>query len=501
MDDFDVSLEINEQKVFLDLLNADRHDSSRTGNPAAEWRLRCKRQYAIDDRLEKLGKLALLSGSSLLVALKGDSVEKLERSSNWRTTLKNSTMFSELHANAQAQIQGTPNYKKLEDALQTFGQMLCLACQNLDEMELVKGFNQFKIQCVNYAVASDYRYDEVVNHIKQLGKLCQAYLLGVKYKVEGNFIPRDADGYLLPFTGQLRFIAQFERIGRRNVPLTMRSAFMLAQIGQTPRSLPYPSKDEVIASVKKSFDIMRTRVRVPPEALAKYRKGLAAVKATVPKPDRQTHVSLLGSGSFERPRSSGGRSAVLVSEARSFCDHVVDDTYEKLVGKMDQFSTVILDPTSWAYYKLKHSDNEKFPIGNLLYVPASEVDQVVADFNQGRVVPRYLGHILNLTASLLVQELGEYEPRPEFHNGIMYFTSSEVKFRRTETPLVKADVSVEAGLKSRLTTAQMAAFAHLSQLPSNYMRNWLSKDPFHRVGFEESDKLWEVLKTYRKKAS
>jgi len=124
---------------------------------------------------------------------------------------------------------------------------------------------------------------------------------------------------------------------------------------------------------------------------------------------------------------------------------------------------------------------------------------ILKDIDKERKVPKYLGNILNLTASMLIREYGDYSPKPQFLHGIMFFDADNVKFKLKRIPSVRADVSTEAGMKARLITAASAAFAHLSQLPANHMRDWLSQDPFHRVGFEESDKLWEVLKTYRKK--
>ena len=493
---------LDESRIFLDLLGPNPTPTS--GNKAAEWRLRVTRQRTIDDRLSSIGKLALLGGGSLLVTLQGNHVEKLQRTSNWRETLHGSPMWKQLNVVKRGQLTGAKyeNYTRIESSIQSLAQMMCLAVKNVNDSELVKGFNEFKVACVKHAFASDRTTDEVIEHIKTLGKIAQACLLGTKIEpLTGcRFCPMDEQGSLLPFKGEFQLISEIYNSGRRTGTLSYRQAFMLAQVGQLPRSLPYPSTDQVKASLKETFRIIQTQIVSNPEALTSYRKGLQAVKTSIPRPKTdKSHVSLLGSGARENSRSQGGRAGYLVRCTRHYGNKILDESYRPLVGKRDQFAKVILKPETWAYLESIGFGNIMLPIANAMYLELHEAPQVLKDYREGRLVPKHLGDLINLTASMLIRELGEYSELPSFHNGIMYFNSASVKFICAEIPTVRADVSIESGLKARLTTSGMAAFAHLSQLPANFMRSWLSKDPFHRVGFEESDKLWEVLKTYRKR--
>jgi hypothetical protein len=498
MSDSGENPDLENSKFFLDQLGPPQPRTG--GNPAAEWRLRVKRQNAIDDRLRKLGSLALLSGSSLLVTATNGVVQSLERHSNWRTTLKESPIWTELSQIQQGQLTGAKrdNYLRLETALQSFGQLICLAVSDLEERELIVAFSRFKVECVMHAFASDRTLDEVLTHIKNLGKICQACLLGTKIEpIEGNFCPIVGTN-LLPFLGKTMIVNEFYQNGRRNRSLSYKESFLLAQIGQLPRALPYPSKDQVIKSLKETFDIIQTPRTAPSWALKEYKMGLNIVKDTIPKLEsKRTHVSLLASGARENPRSEGGRARYLVRTTRNYGDRPYTPDDEFLVNKLDQFGNKLIHYDTWTYLKDLDQFKTVLPIANIMFVRLDEIPHIIHDYKIGRTVPKHLGHLLNLSASMLIREIGDYIPAPAEYKGIMYFEST-TKFHCTDCPIVRADISSESGMKTRLITAAQAAFSHLSQLPANYMRSYLSQDPFHRVGFQESDKLWEVLKTYQK---
>lgn len=117
--------------------------------------------------------------------------------------------------------------------------------------------------------------------------------------------------------------------------------------------------------------------------------------------------------------------------------------------------------------------------------------------NSRQRVPTKLADLLTLTSSKLILEVGSYNNEPEIIHGVLTFKTKDNVFLPNKTIPVKAGISIEAGLKSRITTSGWAAFAHLSQLPANYMREILSRDPFVRIGFQEQEKFWEVLKIYK----
>lgn len=103
---------------------------------------------------------------------------------------------------------------------------------------------------------------------------------------------------------------------------------------------------------------------------------------------------------------------------------------------------------------------------------------------------------------MAIREVGHYSEQPTMTLGIMSFGTRNIKFRlNVESLPVRAGLSVEKGLKTRLTTSAMTAFSHLSQLPANYMRETLSQDPFLKTGLDEPDKLWQVLKAYKSRSA
>jgi hypothetical protein len=210
---------------------------------------------------------------------------------------------------------------------------------------------------------------------------------------------------------------------------------------------------------------------------------------------------MTGTGTYEQSRSEGGRARFLVARARAFADLPISEETDELVGKFDQFGCFIIHPITLQIARDYTKDlDKKPPLGLLMFSHGYEIEDILKEYyDKGRTVPKHLGQILNLVASSCVRAYGEYSEVPHEIQGVMCFKSERVTFQLSRTLRVRADVVIEAGLKCRLVTAAHAGFAHLSQLPASYMRAYLSQDPFHRVGFEEADKLWEVLKRYRKR--
>jgi hypothetical protein len=479
---------------------------SRGGNKAAEWRLRVKKQRAVNSRLKELGELALLSGSSLLTLAFNGSVKDLERYTNWRTTLEESPVWGFLNPVQQGQLKGAKhaNYTRIEASIRSLGQMICLSIKDLNDPIIVNAFSDFKLLCIKHAFKSDQTCDEVITYIKWLGKVCQALFLRSQLpEAPSGFTSRIGEIFL-PFDGELAFISRNLCSGSiRKQPMDFKQAQKLAQIGNVPRSLPYPSQDQVKSDVKRTLETVQQSTTTPAKSISDYRLGLNIIKSRLPEKKVKTHVSLVGSGCYETSRSEGGRARFLIMNAKTFTNLPYTEG-ERLIGKIDQFGLTLVHPATWALLQSRLSAYEQTPtLGTILYVPVQELEQVLEnDLVKGRKVPKYLGHILNMTASSLIRELGSYNVEPQEINKLIYFEpGTKVRFILELTPKVKADVSIEAGLKSRLITSAMAAYAHLGQLPANYMRSFLSQDPFHRVGFQEADKLWEVLKQYRKESA
>jgi DNA-binding transcriptional regulator/RsmH inhibitor MraZ len=381
--------------------------------------------------------------------------------------------------------------------------MICLSVHDLSDRDLLEAFWKFKLKIIEFAFSSPTSVDETTECLKALGKACQALFLRVKPPE----IPlRDIiseNGRLLPFEGPLSFINDLLPIrGYDRRKLSYNEARILAQIGNSPRGLSYPSTNQVRKSIEETIEIVTTKETPKPGAINLYKKGLEAVRTSIGKrKSNRTHVSLVASGSSEASRNQGGRARVLVISARRTTDLEVPDECN-LVGMFDQFGEEIISKTTWELFKLKMKKNiylRNPTLGDLLFVKPGELEENLnRSLNENFTVPKELAKILNLTASKLIRSNGSYDPPcVEIFNTIA-FSSNKTRYR-LEVPLqVKADVSIESGLKARLITAPQAAFAHLSQLPANLLREYYSQDPFHRVGFEESDKLWEVLKAYSK---
>jgi hypothetical protein len=381
--------------------------------------------------------------------------------------------------------------------------MMCLAVRDLSNVETLQAFYQLKLWAITHAFPSDRTLDRVIEYFKWLGKMAQALFLGVK-PPESQIQPvLSANGSLLPFVGPFQFISDFYIEGRRRRTMSSAEARALAQIGNLPRALPYPSRDQVTDTIAKSVAAFQQQNKTTKQARKNYAKGLTAQYTALGRPKAQkTHVSMVNSASLEYSRTDGGRSKLLVKLTRSYTDKIVDlDELEHIIDKVDQFGDVILSRTTFEMAKvlLRTQVYLRTPtIGDILYLTVQDIPGVWSENLNQRAVPKQLGPILNLTASMLIREIGDYSPRPEFHCGIMVFPEGSLPiFALTGKIRVRAGVSIEAGLKARLTTAASVAFAHLSQLPSNALRKVLAKDPFMKVGFEESEKLWEVLKAYR----
>jgi hypothetical protein len=504
----DRSVEREERAIFLRLL----HENS--GSKPAEWRLRVKRQQNIVSELTKLGPLAVLSAGSMLITWSGQ-INMLERKTHWRETLEESPMMKHMSLIQRAQLIGakSQNWDRFEKAFQNLGRCLCLAVKDLSEYDILVGMNQLKIDLVQVAFSSDRATDNVIEYIKWLGKSCQHVFLRSTCPLSSRPTIKNEEGDILPFTGTLKYISDEIQSGkRRTTNLSYERARQLSQLGNVPRGLPYPSPPMVKKSVAQTVNVITSTFTPTKVSLEKFKTGLDTIvedngTELLPK----SHVSLAASGKYDNPRSQNGGSALLVVMTRKYTDSVLTlDIIESLAGKFDQFGEEMLSHSTAAMAKIflgleKPSEPKAFTvtatIGDILYVPVEELlDLWEITLRPGKKsVPVHLAKLLNLTASMMLLEAGYYNQPMKILHGVMTFESRNNEFYLHEkyTFPVKADVSIEAGLKTRLTTGGLTAFAHLSQLPANYMREYLSKDPFHRTGFQEPDKLWTVLKAYK----
>ena len=493
----------------------DLYDSpfySKGGNPAAEWRLRVKRQQAVDSELDKLGPLALLCAGGLLVAARKGSVIKVRRSPRWKETMFDSPLYNQLDRRAKLGLLKIEfaEYTRLELGIQSFGQMICLSVSNLKDTKLIEAFNQLKLWCVTMAVSKlgknncIQQVDEVLNYLKWLAKACQSVFLKSEIPEEPANRPERINGQVCPLVGELKFASDLINSGhRRKSPLSQKQARCLSQIANTTRALPYPSPFQAEAAINRTVETFTSSMTPAKESLKSYRLGLTIQENRLGKPPgTRTHMSLVNKGTVENPRSNGGRSAFLVAHTRLATNAPLIVEHKNLVNKFDQYGNTIIDPTTWHLGQLliSNRDYKRHPtLGDILFTAPEDLEeQWEISLNGEQTVPKRLAELLNVTAAKLILEIGDYDFPYSIDYGILNFTVPTVRFSLRDPLRVKADLSIEAGMKTRLITSGLSAFVHLSQAPSNFMRGYLSSDPFCRVGFEEAEKLWEVLKQYHR---
>jgi len=493
----------------------DLYDSpfySKGGNPAAEWRLRVKRQRAVDAELTKLGPLALLAAGGLLTSSTNGMVLTVERYSSSKETMMTSPMYQQVNADAKLGLIKIEydEYHRLELGLQSFGHMFVLSVSNLRDRKLIDAFTELKRWCVTFAVsrkgkkACIEQVDKVLLYLKWLAKACQSVFLKSEIPEEPEYHPARYDGMLTPFVSEFKFASDLILSGiRRKEPLSQKQARSLSQMANTNRALPYPSVNQAKDAIIRTVETFTSSMTPNQESIKAYKLGLNVQKNRLVIPtSKRTHMSLVNKGTVESSRSQGGRAAFLVAHARLATNTPLTKEHKNLVNRFDQYGNVLIDPVTWeiAWLMLSNREYKRVPtLGDILFLLPEELDeQWEYSLNGDHPVPKKLAEILNVTAAKLILEIGNYDFDHSIDHGIINFTVSKVRFNLKKQIEVKADLSIEAGMKTRLITSGLAAFVHLSQAPSNFMRNYLSNDPFCRVGFEEADKLWEVLKQYKK---
>jgi len=501
-----------QRRVLNELKEGETPPNQHTGNPAAEFRLRKKRAKAINAELSKHGQLAVLAGGSLLECSLNGTVAPLTRHSRRRPTLEGSDVYSRLSVKAKSHIiRGLPShdYKRLEFGFQAFGHMVCLAVIDTNNIVLVESLSHLKVWCVEHtSVNPKVNLDLILDYLKWLCKCSQAYLLRAPLPEEPP-LPEGADipvynGNVCPFIGELDVMNDFIQTGvvrKHEAPL--RTLNMVSQLANGPRSLPYPSKRQSVESIVKTMETIQSKPDIDPTTIKRYRKGLNILQSRAGMPrNKRTHCSLTGTGSVELSRSKGGRGRVLVLQARKAADLVIRDEHVSMVSKYDQFGNTIIDPLVWALFK--RSDQSKFvrklTLGDILFCNVQDFTFMRQSAMRGTVVvPKRLGDLLNNAASIFMLTIGHYDGAYNTDFNVLQFEEARTKFHLTGPIKVKAEVSLEAGMKTRLITCASVGFAHISSLTCNHLKDHLSKDPFTRVGFEESEKFWEVLKQYKKR--
>jgi hypothetical protein len=484
---------------------------NQNNNAAAKWRKRVKRRNDLYHSLMEIGLIPAALGTGLLL-LPDESgrVDNIISYSGWRDTLEDSPMYKALNQHERGAFAklNSDLYCKLEDALCTLGRVLALSFEDQDDIEILLSVREMKLWAVK-RVLRDKAVDNVLVYLKWIAKACQAAFLNSKLPEIPEVRPGLFKGDLLIFTGQLSYISDLI-LGRRDrvQGLKLEEGRSLAQISSLGRALPYPTFEMSKTSVEKVVELTtKPAEKLNSETVFNYRKGLNHIKFRCgdKASNLKTHCSLNASGSFERSRSEGGRGRHLVKLAKRPSNlPITEDLTNLIEDKVDVFGNRPWTKlSSIKILQMKNEDKEFNPkLGNYLYENPNEFQEIKKLVADGKDVPRQLANIFNLVCSADLLSVGHYEPfNWRVIEGMLLFDPMKglPRFKMNQDFLpVKAELSVESGLKTRLVTGAMASYVHFGQQVGHILRDYLRKDPFLQVGFQEPDKLWDTLKSYRK---
>jgi len=482
------------------------------GKEEAEWRLRVFQRRNTYDRLKQEGRLALLGLSSILIGLDSEGdIPRLEELSNARQVFESSTMFRTHSYKTNRRVASIPTreYQRAEEGFQCFMGVVILSIEDLENPRVLEDFFELKKWIYRHMGGGSAQVDQILVYLKWLTKVCQSLFLRTELPSAESFFPR-IKGELTPFnSGGFAFIGDLLKRGGRDRPLTKDEAYCLAQLAAGTRALPYPSKHLVSKQVVETCRLITDKKPLSNEAKRSHRGGVKQIVERLHEPDDfQTHISLSGSACDELPRSEGGKAAWLVANAKKFCEvDVSPRILEELQGLKDVFGHEILNPATAAQVAQKAIDPENLldiKVGDILYLDPGEATIYLEslDVSERDRLPKDLAKVLLLEASKEVLKFGTYNKKIRKNSlGLPLFEVVEgLEFEPSIQALpVTASLSIESSMKSRLVTAAPAGVTEIGQTINNFMRSYLSKDPFLRIGFDEPDKLWETLKVYEKK--
>lgn len=472
---------------------------------AAKFRIRVNVRRDIFTKMEQVGAIAALGCTSLLVY--GESpyeIRPLESYSYWKETMKNSAMYKALpstHARGVLLRSERREYERLQAALCSLAQMICLATPDINDPELVRCYARLKLWAVTNGLAKSQQ-DHVIMALKWLGKACQAVFLRSEVPPQGERPIPIEDGVLLPFGGPLKFISDLILGARdRGYGLDLEEGRALAQLASLTRALPFPSKEQSKEAVEETVRTFSQERSISKSALRSHKTALLIWARSLRVTNRKTHMSLSNSGALESTRDSGGRAGHLVRLAKALDIKATPEVLSKLVNKHDCYGKVVLTPFAAKLAYLQSNEGIQVNLVHYLFTEDGDIIPQIDDVvNKELTVPKQLGLILSCVAAGELLKFGSYnEPSEVVLNLLVFENGGLKKFKLEKTIPVKASLSIEAGMKTRLVTAAPAGITQIGQLLGNFVRPIFAQDPFMRVGFNESEKLWEVLKAYERR--
>lgn len=462
------------------------------------WILRVTHRRDVYERLKGTDSLTHLSLSSILCGMEKDgTIQNLEEDSRSRRVHESSYMNRVTTKYVLRRVRKAPTavYQRVEEAYRSYMLTVCMAVKEGDYRKTVEPFNDLKIWCYKQ-IGTDASADRVTVYLKWLCKLCQTMLAGNQLDSGESWFPKFFEEKVpIPFDGELRFLRDIYREGKMTRALTIREFDTLAQMGNGTRALPYASHAQAKESIQKTIDVIATSKRISESDREAYRQGLRMTKERLGKVEFKTHVSLSNSGCLEFSRADGGKQAYLISQVKLLNVPIAE--CKQYVGKIDHLRSVLIDPVVYDYFLTKRPETSALQVFFLEQENMfSHLERVK---EQGNGAPPFdFGRCILLACSVSLRQHGSFN-EIDLNDRIPYFEPDvKPKFKYDGKPIpTKGSTVTEAAMKTRLITTTWAAKAQLEQSLNHVLRQWFSTDPFLRIGFEEPDKLYNLLRSYR----
>lgn len=466
----------------------------RYEKPVADWLYRLERRRNKYDRLKQLGRFALLGQTSILTGYEDGRVDPLTEESNAKTVFKRSYMFraNKKSTNKAIMALSTDDYKRCEEAFKSFMLTVSLAVEELDDHPTMSCFMALKLWTYRHMAQNP---DQVCEYFKWLLKACQILFLGKEIPSPESWFP-NLKGCYHPFqTNKLAFIGELFEAKKLNRRLTVDETMIVVQLCNGIRSMPYPSKRQVNQSILKTVEILQEPIKIKAETRQAYKEALVQTGLRLGKPDsRKSHISLTSSACIENAQSKGGKATYMVLQAKRLLQKPAKvEEIRPLEGLKDHLGYTVF------HTGISDFIREGTDMIDICYLHPDDAQKYLdkIDITKERV-PYDYGRCILLTTSYLLGKEGEFLERVSNPLDLPLFRG-KTKFKPNLTSIpTRASLVLEKGMKARVITTTSAAKAQIEQAFSNMVREYLGKDPFHRIGFEEPDKLWSTLKLYQK---
>jgi hypothetical protein len=466
--------------------------------PVVNWMLRVERRRNQYDRLKQLGKLSVLGLTSILTGYEDGFIRPLEEETNAKSVFKNSYMFhhNKRETNRAILALSSASYSRAEEAFQSFMLTVCLASKEQDFHPTLDCFNHLKLWVYRH-MTSDGAVDQICSYFKWLIKACQMLFLGKLIPEPESWFPR-INGLYHPFQfAELAFLVEFFEARRITRRLTVDEARLLVQLCNGVRALPYPSKGQMQESVTGTLTLLSQKKVIDPHNMDRYRQGLKQIALRLGKPtETGSHISLTTSACLETPQSKGGKAAYMVGKAKEcLCQALAPEELQELENLRDHLGFIPFERGISKYLR------PGIELHDVAYLPTDKAEEYLSniDIFKERVPYDYGKSILLITSKQLVEDgLGHFIGQVENRLKIPLFRSKTKFVPQVSSIKTRASLVQEKGMKTRLVTTTNSAKAQIEQLFSHMVRGYLAKDPFHQVGFDEPDKLWQTLKRFEK---